>query len=259
MKTRHKLLLGLAGGGGSGLGPSGNRLAEWWAQSGVYSDTSLTTPAVEAGPVASWADQNGILHLSQASASAPDRRPIFDVVAPALNNKSAIKFSTDDYLGRVLTSPLLANMTSYAIYVVYANCVVSGEAFSESSTTSDVPFLSFRPAIANNTQSSHRGDGNVNAAIAPTSASTGTGPFVVSLLRLAANSFSLRINGVQKGTSSNTPGTTTTNFIAVGALVRTSVALPVIADIAYVGLYNVSTNYTSVENVLATYYGITLP
>lgn len=236
-------------------------LAWWDANRNLYTDTGLTTPVVNDGDaVAGWKDQGStVANVTQSTAG---NRPVYRVSVAALNNKSAVQFTaaSTHYLVKTgLAAGIVANLNAYCIYVVYVTSTAAGTLvqYAEGHDVNAVPFVQIR-VNASKAEGVHKSDAAVVAqpANADTTASNGI-KHIQTFVRVDANNFAIRQNGVQLGTAAATPVATTLDQVAVGALVRNAVASPFDGHIAQV-IISGSNNFAVIEPILAAFYGITL-
>lgn len=259
LAKRAVVLGGQHASGLSALIPTDGLLAWWNAESGVWSDTGLTTPAVDGGAVAGWSDQSASgYHVTQAGAT---ERPIYRASVTAFGNKPGVEFVSSDYLIRTgLSAPVIGNLNTYSVYAVFSTTAVAnnGHMYGEGHNTLGNP----RAGVRNNgaqAEGWHASDASVVANPPATGQNVATG--VVRLLtfrRGTSNEFSIRLDGTQRGTSTAAPGTTSINQLALGAVPRTTPAatyLYYIGFLAQVLIYSAD-NFATIEPILKAHYGI---
>jgi hypothetical protein len=243
----------------TGLMAATSPLAWWDANRDLYTDTGLTTPAVDGNAVAGWKDQRpSAYHVTQATAG---NRPVYRASAAALNNLPAVQFTaaSSHYLIKTaLAGAIIGNLNVYSIYVVYATSTSHlGYQYSEGRSSNANPFAASRVNFGA-AEGNHRDDALVNSN--PTGGATaGNGAkHIQTVRRIAAGSWAVRQDGVQLGTSAITPTTTTIDQVAIGALVRNTISIFFDGFISQVIVSN-SDNFATIEPILAAYYGIALP
>lgn len=236
--------------------PSTNRLAWWNANRDVYSDTGLTALATDGGTVGGWKDQNDTNHVTQGTAGD---RPVYRAGVAALNNKPAIEFVSSDFLIKTgMAAGLVANLNVYSIYVVFAT--TSGSLitpYSEGNSGAATPFVTTNVNAAQVTYSHRDGVGTIASGGGGAAANNGA-KHLITVRRIASNSWAMRLDGVEVNTSSNAPGSTSINQVAIGTFARVTNTQFFVGHIAQVALYNAD-NYTVIEPLLAREYGINLP
>ena len=257
-RRRRLIVSGLLGGSATLALPSTALLAWWNAYRDVYADTGLTTPAADGGAVAGWKDQgSSALHVTQNTAGD---RPIYRKSVAALNNKPAVEFVSNDFLIRTgLSGAIIGNLNVYSIYVVFvsSDSIAAAYFYSEGNSGSATQFAAARHNL-NAYEAFHRDDASVSAN--PTGGTTAANgaKHLLTIRRIASNSWSVRADGVQVATAANAPTTTTINQVALGVLARNTNSLFYIGHLAQVACYSAD-NFATIEPLLAAHYGIALP
>jgi hypothetical protein len=230
-------------------------LLAWWdAERSVWSDTGLTTRANNGDAVAGWSDQGSSgYHVTQ---SVSGDRPIYRQSVPAFGGKPGVQFVSSDVLTREsLSSAVVANLTTYSIYVIFATtAAVLATMYSEGRTASSVPFVSVNHSSAV-VAFDCRDDASVRALGSGGSLANNGAVKLVTLRRAAATDWSLRLNGTQVATDADNVATTTINRLAIGAFARNTITQFFTGHIAQVLLYNTD-NYLTVEPILRSYYNV---
>lgn len=234
-------------------------LAWWDANRDLYKDVTLATATADGEAVAGWKDQSGTgYHATQSTAG---NRPVYQANVPALNNKPAVKFTaaSSHYLIRTgLSGSIIGNLNTYTIYVVHAALSSHvGYYYAEGKSDAPTQFAAIRQNLGA-AEGFHRDDASTSANPAGGTTAANGAVHIQTVRRIASNSWSVRQDGVQVGTSAVAPTTTTINQIAIGALVRTTVNLFFDGYIAQVIATNAD-NFATVEPILAAFYGIRLP
>lgn len=238
--------------------PSTNQLAWWSANRGVWSDTGLTTPAQNGGTVAGWSDQGPSgYHVTQSTAGD---RPLYATAVAALNGRPAVQFVSSDFLIKTgLSGAIVGNLNTYTIYVVFqtTDTVSAAYMYSEGNNSTATQFAAVRHNLQA-VEGFHRSDASVSAN--PTGGTTAANgkAHILTLRRIASNSWAVRQDGVQVGTAATAPGTTTINQVALGCLARNTNGQFFTGYIGQIALYSAD-NFATIEPVLAGFYGIQLP
>ena len=234
-------------------GSTSGLLAWWDAERDVYSDTSLTTAITDGGSVAGWRDQGSSgYHVTQSTAGD---RPVYRRSVAAFGGKPAVEFALDYLIRTGLSGAVIGNLNTYTVFVVFAtSAAATAYMYSEGNTGSATQFAAVRHNIAA-VEGFHRSDASVSAN--PTGGTTANNGAVhlLTLRRIASNSWAVRQDGTQVGTASNAPGTTTINQLAIGALARNTIGLQFTGHIAQVLLFNTD-NFSTIEPIIKSYYGI---
>lgn len=235
-------------------------LALWDAGAGVYSDAG-TTPAPDAGAVQQWNDLSGNgHHVSQATAGA---RPTYRAAVESLNGLPGVEFDGGDWLQRSVSGGLVANLNAYTIYCVFrtTSSAPGGHtlyAEGNSGTTVQTLFARVNGGQAGRLSHFHRDDGSTSASVTANNVGANNGAaHLMTLRRIAANSWSLRMDGTELATDNRQPTTTTVNRVSLGAIVRLTVTEHMVGHIA-TGMLAAADNYEAVEPIIAAHYGITL-
>ena len=247
-----EMLVPLMGGAADIALPTENLLALWYAGNGAVDHASIS--GSDGNPVTAWADisPSGGYDVSQAVEAA---RPVYHRSVAALNGRGAVEFDGDDYLERTIAAGIAANLDEYTILVV--GITSSDDCFySEGRSTSSTPriavFLSSSTGFFD-----HRDNANVRAFSTGGGDITGVKRLIVAH-RIAAASFALRVDGVEIGTSTVEPTTTTINRLALGALVATTVSTFLTGHLAVCAVYGAN-NVATIEPIAADFYEIALP
>lgn len=244
---------GESGGGVTSLAlPSENQLAWWYGGNGATIPAEIDTTD-DGQPVAAWNDKSAnAYHVSQASGTV---KPTY---RKSVNGRGGVEFDGGDRLTRNLAGGILANLNTYSLYVVFKTTTTNlGALYAEGRSSSDTPVVT---AWLNNpapkAQHFHRDDASVNAAPVEGTANDGS-VHVLTARRITANSWSLRLDGAEIATSTNSPTTTTIDRLTLGALVRTGVSGQFTGTIFTIAAYS-EDNYATVEPLLGAHYGVTM-
>ena len=238
--------------------PAANRLAEWWAGDGsaVYSKRVAT--GGDNSPVTGWTDETSTYTPVQTTTG---NQPTYKKKVAALNNRSAVLFDTDDYLIATVTAGIVAPLSVYTIYAVLTcTNVSSGYIYSEGAVASATPLARLGVSVggAGDVTAQHRDDATTLLSYSTAASLIADGAkHLITLRRIAVNSWSTRVDGVQKATATTAPGTTTINRITLGCRAN-SPALFLNGNLALVRCSNAD-DYTTLETLIAAHYAITLP
>lgn len=239
---------------GQGLNalPGTGLLAHWNAERSVYSDTALTTAIDDGGTVAGWGDLgSSAYHVTQSTVG---NRPLYRASVTAFGGRPGVEFVSSDVLSRTLSSPILGNLTTYNVFVVYATSSAASNVypFAEDSSSAANPVVGAR-ITSGAYGATHRDDaGSIQLAGGGTGGANGA-VHLLTLRRTAAASFSTRGDGTQVGTSSTSISTTTTNRVNIGAFL--SATTYYVGYVAQVLLYSGDV-FATVEPILRAYYRI---
>lgn len=260
MRTIMKLLENLVG-SGSGVAdlslPATNQLAWWYGGSGGGVEATVTTTG-DGQAATAWADKSAnAVNLTKAGAGTLTYRK----AVAALNNRGAVEGDGAAYLVATIANGLAADQNVYNIFIVFASSTTQdGVFYGEGSTAGNNPIAIPRlnESSAGRVSHTHRDD-----AATAFSGGGGTGAndgaaHLLTIRRIASNSFSIRKDGTQVATGANAPGATTVDRVALFALVRAAISLFYIGQIATTSIYSAD-NFATIEPLLATHYGITLP
>src|SRR5690606_38091714 len=212
----------------------------WDAGSGVYSDAG-TTPAAPDALVQQWNDLSGNGH-HVAQATEADR-PVFRASVASLNGRPGVEFVSSDYLVRTVAAGIIANLTVHNLFAVFSTvstATTSLTLYSEGNNANNTPmaYMHFNTSVQGRIRYFQRDD--ANASVAPTFSDTDANngqPHVMIVRRLAADSWSLRYDGVDVVTASTSIGTTTIDRLTIGALGRVGNTEFMIGHIAAIGMY----------------------
>lgn len=237
--------------------PPESMLAWWNANRGVYSDTARTIPAAHGGTVAGWNDQGPSgYHVTQGT---PADCPLYVASLAAFNNNPAVQFVSSDFLGRTgLSAGVVANLSVYSIFIVYQTITAAlGTFYSEGKSDNTVPYVSLNYSATNGSFDC-RDDASVRAVASGGTLANASPPHIMTLRRISATSWSLRLDGTQIATDAHNVAATTINRLSIGCYGRAANAQFFTGYIAQVALYSAD-NYATIEPALANFYGIKLP
>jgi len=238
--------------------PAANRLAEWWAGDGsaVYSKRVAT--GGDNSPVTGWTDETSTYTPVQTTTG---NQPTYKKQVAALNNRSAVLFATDDYLIATVAAGIIANRNVYTIYTVLTcTNVSSAYVYAEGAVASATPLarLGVSVGAGGDVTPQHRDDAATLMSFSTAASLIADGAkHLITLRRIAADSWNVRVDGVSRGTSTTAPGTTTINRITLGCRANAP-ALFLNGNLALVRCSNAD-DATVMEPLIATYYAITLP
>lgn len=235
--------------------PTTSLLYEFYAGNGLDNHASVTTASGSGSAASAWADLGSSSYdLTKAGAGTI----LYHRSVPAFNEKGALQFDGAAYLGRTVAAGVLANLNAYNLFVVFATGNTAAEAYySEGSSSSNNPqlYVAGNESGSGRASFSHRDDALTNANV-NTSGSVNDGTVhMMTLRRTATDAFSLRVDGVEVGTDTDAPSTTTIDQLTIGALRRTAIQYYVTGYIALVAAYSTD-NYATIEPLLAAHYGI---
>lgn len=190
-------------------------LALWDAGAGVYSDAG-TTPAAPDALVAQLNDQSGNgLHVSQGTDA---QKPAYRASVAAFNNRPALQFDGSDRLLRTMAG-IVANRTVYGIAVVLATTTTGLiSAYSEAHNSVATQRVRLGKNANQAAEFTHTSDAGTAATVNPGTGAMNDGvAHLLYLRRTASNAFAIYLDGVQIGTSTGAPGTSTMEGICLGA------------------------------------------
>lgn len=248
---RHLLLMN------SGSAPaapfvSANRVYQFFAGDGISQPANVTA-AGDGQPVDNWKSDDDASFAPSATLTV---RPVYDLSNSAFNNRGVIVFDgTNDALIATIAAAKVANLSTYNIFWVLGT---SDTVFGYVSVESRNDRTQFAHLVWNDPTSGdpqyRQTNGVGNAQIqAAASLSDGT-PRLITLRRISAASWSLRVNGTQVATSSSDSGALAAiDRFAIGAHVNAS--SPLAMSLAYIAAYS-DDNYIANEQAIGEYYGI---
>lgn len=238
--------------------PRTNLLAEWWAGDGSSAYTRRINTAGDNAPVAGWTDETGVYTPIQ---TVTGNKPTYKLKVAALNNMSAVLFDTDDYLIATVTAGIVAPLSVYTIYAVLTcTNVTSAYIYSEGAVASATPLARIGVSVATggDVTPQHRDDAATLMSFNTVGGLVADGAkHLITLRRIAANSWNVRVDGVSRGTSTTAPGVTTINRITLGCRANAP-ALFLNGNLALLRNSNAD-DYLVIEPLIATHYAITLP
>lgn len=223
----------------------------------LWQDSGRTTPAASnADVIGAWDDKSSnARHLTQGTTgNKPTLR------TSVINSKNVIRFVTDDYLSRAIANGLAAN-GDFSLYVAWkSSSTTDGVLYGEGSTVSLTPqFLSrINNSSAGRLDNQMRDDASTSRIYGFNGSYNNGAGHQFSDIRAGGSSV-LRVDKVQRATSSANPSTNTVTHVGVGALVKSSVSLFLDGDIAEILLYSDdhdSTTRDAIEAYFSAKYGI---
>lgn len=230
-----------------------NLLGWWYGGNGSRVEPTITTSG-DGQPVTAWADKStSALNLTKAGAgTATYRKSVIGV------GRGAVEFS-NSYFSRNIAAGILANLNSYSLFIVFSSSATALSAlYGEGNSTTNTPVVTaWLNNPANTVQHFHRDDASVGAPPAGGTPNDGN-LHILTVRRISAGSWSVRLDGVEVATSSGSPGTTTVNRLAIGALIRTTVSAVLTGLIYCTALYS-GDNYRLIEAPLGSHYGKSIP
>ncbi len=238
--------------------PAADLLQFYNPQRDVYTDTGLLTLALDGQAVAGFKDQAGSgYHITQTTSS---QRPLYRAAAAGLNNRAGLEFNAanSQQLYRDATS-LVANLDVYTLYTVFSTAESSVMAFYGEGGALDGPLLlvRFNGGATGKVEGIQRDDDGTIAIPNLIAAGSADGaPHLVTLRRIGAGSWSLRLDGGEIATSSAAPGTTTITRITLGSRYGAGSHNTFMDGLlGAVALYGAD-NYATIEPLLLNWYGI---
>lgn len=233
--------------------------AFWYAGDGESIPAAMNG-AADGGAVTTWNDLGSTgSHLSQSTASA---KPTYHQSGATFNNRGYVSFDGGDVLFRAVASGLIEpTFATWNLFIVYSTVSsnTNRSLYAEASTTDAIPLNLLNAGVtsADRVRYSPRVKTGASPAIesAPLGFNDGSA-HIITLRRIGAGSFSLRFDGVEVGTSSNTPLTIPCDRIALGAIQQAAASNHFTGNLACGIVIQNDTNYAVAEALLAEHYNI---
>lgn len=254
MAIRHLLLLPTKKVADIAL-PAVDLLAQWYAGNGSVVHNSVTTTG-DGAPVTQWDDLSP--NNRDVSQGTVANQPTYHKSVAAFNNRGSVEFDGDDLLQRTIAAGILANLNIYTLFTVWLDDVGNDYVYSENNSGDNTPVVAQNIAAGETLNAIHNDDAGVSGTVNGGAGLADSVAHIVTQRRLAADSFVLRIDGVQVGVSANMPGVATIDTVTLGALGRGVPIRFFTGQIALVTSYGAD-NFATVEPIIAAHYGITLP
>lgn len=232
-----------------------NPLAFWYAGDGASTPAQMNG-ATDGGAVTTWDDlsTNG---YDVTQAGADTLKPTYDQSDAAFNNRGSLAFDGGDYLSRNLAGPIAANLSTFTIAIVFATTSVNDfiVMYGEGKSDNAGRYLWLATDSTNGAMRFQASNGTATILNGGTGVLDGNAHLLV-IRKLGTSSHSLRIDGVEVDSDTATDSATALiDRLAIGALIRTSVASQFIGDIAFVAVLP-SADHTQLEAAVIPHYGI---
>lgn len=236
--------------------PKQNLLFLFDPSQGVFTDTALTTRVQNGQSIRGWKDL-GINGHHAVQAGASTLLPTYRSSVSQFGNRPAVEFDGGDYLQSVLSAPILGNLTTYTVYVVFRYSTASGQRsfWSEGSSSSATPWVDMI-VTGGQFRAYHVADsGTFSGPLSRTNNINDNAARMFAFRRTAAGAFMTRLNGFEENTAATSVGTTTTNRLTLGARGRTTIDQQFTGQIALIAAY-ASNNFATIDPLLRNYFSI---
>lgn len=230
----------------------------WDASSDVYEDVNLADLAENNDDVAGWKDQG----INQYNATEATNRPVYNT--PGLNNRPFIRYTraNSDQLSRAITGGIVSSLNIYNIFCVWrtSSTFLLPSLYGEGGTNA-TQFVAIRinSGTPGNVIFQHRDNAGTIAQLIGGSSLNNNNLHLLSVRRIATNSWDMRIDGISVATNNANVGVNSgvTTAVVGGRFANSLFTDRFDGDIFMVGI-SFSDSYSNIEPILATRYGIAI-